>query len=390
MSLRPLRIGIVCYPTYGGSGALATELGRLLARRGHTIHFISYARPFRLINDFHPNIFHHEISSEEYPLFLGQLYTIQAAVKIHDIIRNVGLDVLHLHYALPHAISAWMAIEMLHPDRRIPTLTTLHGTDITLVGSKPAFYPAVKLGLDKSDALTCVSEWLARKTCELFSVCDRLGVIYNFIDPNVFKPATQACQRSSLALPDEKIIMHISNFRPVKRVKDVVRIFARISKQMPARLVMIGDGPEREEAVNLAENLGISHRVMMLGKQPVVENILPLADLLLFPSDGESFGLAALEAMACEVPVVGAHVGGLPEVVTHGECGLLYDVGDVESMAEGSLRILKDEELRREMGRKGRERAIAMFSSDRIVPQYEALYYAALDRAAVSLESYTI
>lgn len=390
MASKPLRIGIVCYPTYGGSGAVATELGRHLARRGHTIHFISYARPFRLLNDFHPNIFHHEITSEHYPLFLGQLYSISAAVKIHDIIRDVGLDVLHLHYALPHAISAWMASEMLRPERRIPTLTTLHGTDITLVGSKPSFYPAVKLGLDKSDGLTCVSNWLSRRTCELFTVCERLKVIYNFIDPAVFKPTTEVCQRSSFAAPDEKIIMHISNFRPVKRVPEVVRIFARICERMPARLVLIGDGPDREEAVLLAERLGISHRVMLLGNQPAVENFLPLADLFLFPSDGESFGLGALEAMACEVPVIGTRSGGLPEVVVDGECGVLCPVGDVDAMAEAGLRILADEELRRAMGAAGRQRAVEHFTADKIVPQYEELYYTLIDRARADLLTYSI
>ncbi|MCL5269371.1 MAG: N-acetyl-alpha-D-glucosaminyl L-malate synthase BshA [bacterium] len=374
MSETSLRIGMVCYPTYGGSGAVATELGRLLARRGHRIHFISYARPFRLAGDFHPNIVHHEIGSEYYPLFQGQLYTIAAAVKMHDIVRHIGLDLLHVHYALPHAISAWMAMEMLGEERRVPTLTTLHGTDITLVGSRPSFAPAVKLGLDKSGALTCVSQWLARHTCERFANCGRLRVIYNFVDPEVFTPDNHACNRRHFADDNEKILMHISNFRPVKRVTDVVETFARIAARTPARLVMIGDGPDREKAVLLAEKLGVTDRVAMLGNQPGVNHFLPMADLFLFPSDGESFGLAALEAMACEVPVVGADAGGLPEVVAHGECGVLCPVGDVECLAEESLRILTDADLGRRMGRAGRRRAIERFAARSIVPQYEELY----------------
>jgi len=371
----PLRIGIVCYPTYGGSGAVATDLGRILARRGHTIHFISYARPFRLAGDFHENIVYHEIGGETYPLFQGQLYTLSAAVKIYEIVNNEGLDLLHLHYALPHAISAWIAIEMLGERGAIPTLTTLHGTDITLVGSKPSFHPAVQLGLDKSDALTTVSRWLSNKTCEIFSICDRIQVIYNFIDPQVFKPGEGSCQRSHLAVPDEKIIMHISNFRPVKRVEEVVSVFARVARRLPARLVMIGDGPDREKAERRAEALGVADRVTMLGKQPGVEHFLPLADLFLFPSAGESFGLAALEALACETPVVGCCAGGLPEVVEDGVCGRLCETDDVDALAEATLEILGDDEQRLAMGQAGRRRAIDHFAADRIIPQYEALYH---------------
>lgn len=375
MTDRPLRIGVVCYPTYGGSGAVATELGRLLARRGHTIHFISYARPFRLIDDFHPNIYHHEISSESYPLFQGQLYTISAAVKIVDIIRHVGLDLLHVHYALPHAISAWMAIEMLAESRRIPTLTTLHGTDITLLGPKPSFYPAVKLGLDKSDGLTCVSHWLRRETCERFAVRGRMHVIYNFIDPDVFKPETSECHRAHFADPAEKLIMHISNFRPVKRVHDVIRVFARVAEQIPAKLLLIGDGPDQESAYVLSRELGVAERVIILGKQPNVECFLPLADCFLFPSDSESFGLAALEALACGVPVVGSRAGGLEEVIVDGQCGFLRPVGDVEAMARACMEILGNGELNGNMREAARRRAVEHFAADRIVPQYESIYH---------------
>lgn len=369
-----LRIGIVCYPTYGGSGAVATELGRLLARRGHTIHFISLSRPFRLLNDFHENIFHHEIGGENYPLFQGQLYTISAAVKITEIVKRAGLDLVHLHYALPHAISAWLAREMLGEQGTIPILTTLHGTDITLVGSKPSFYPAVKLGLDHSDRLTAVSKWLSIETCKLFKLCDGIEVIHNFVDTTIFTPECGGCVRAHYAAEGEKILMHISNFRPVKRIADVVAIFARVNERMPSRLLLIGDGPDREKASLVAEERGVSDRVLMLGKQPGVEHFLPLADLFLFPSDGESFGLAALEAMACEVPVVGVRAGGLPEVVTDGETGALRSLGDVYAMAEAAIEILSDKDKRREMGRAARRRAIEKFEAGIIVPRYEALY----------------
>ena len=371
-----LRIGIVCYPTYGGSGAVATELGRLLARRGHTIHFISYARPFRLLNDYHENIFHHEIGGESYPLFQGQLYTISAAVKITEIVRHVGLDLLHLHYALPHAISGWMAREMIGPEASVPIVTTLHGTDITLVGSKPSYYPAVKLGLDKSDYLTSVSHWLAGETCRIFGLCAErdMEVIPNFVDPSVFVPTRRITQRDHYAGRDEKILMHISNFRPVKRVADVVETFARVCRRMKARLLLIGAGHDSELAGITAERLGVSGRVLRLGKQPAVEHFLPLADCFLFPSEGESFGLAALEAMACEVPVVGVRAGGLPEVVVDGETGALCELGDLDAMATAALDIMTDPERQASLGRASRRRAIEHFGSERIVPQYERLY----------------
>jgi N-acetyl-alpha-D-glucosaminyl L-malate synthase BshA len=374
MASDSLRVGIVCYPTYGGSGAVATELGRMLARRGHVVHFLSYARPFRLLEDFHENIFHHEIPSENYALFNGQLYTIATAVQIYELANRVGLDVLHVHYALPHAISAWMAGEMLGAGRRVPTITTLHGTDITLVGSKPSFMPAVQLGLDKSDALTAVSHWLADRTCELFHLCDKVQVIYNFVDPKVFRRDRPTGHRASLANPDEKLIVHVSNFRPVKRVADVVTAFARVAAAMPARLILVGDGPDREQAIALAERLGVLERVVAVGKQASVENFMALADLFLFPSDGESFGLAALEAMACEAPVVGYRAGGLPEVVEDGRTGYLCEVGDVEALGRMCVEILSHPDLGRRLGRAGRERAIELFAADRVVPMYEELY----------------
>lgn len=371
---------MVCYPTYGGSGAVATELGRHLARGGHTIHFISYARPFRLAEDYHPNIVHHEITSEPYPLFQGELYGISAATKILEVIRNEGLDLLHLHYALPHAISAWIAMEMLDRGERIPAVTTLHGTDITLVGSKPSFLPAVQLGLDKSDHLSSVSRWLADRTRQLFKIRNPIGIIPNFVDPAVFSPHTERCRRDQFADPGEKICIHISNFRPVKRVGDVIRVFARISERTPARLLMIGDGPEREQAEVLTTDLGIAERVNWLGRQPSVARFLPCADLFLFPSNGESFGLAALEAMACGIPVIGASAGGLPEVVLDGKTGYLCEMGDIGAMAEAGLKILLDPDQQEAMGVAARHRAVDVFAAERIIPLYEKMYREILGR----------
>lgn len=383
---RPLKIGIVCYPTYGGSGAVATELGRLLARRGHTIHFISYSRPFRLANDDHPNITHHKIDTMEYPLFLGPMYGISASVRIRDIILEAGLDLLHVHYALPHAVCAYLANEMLEPERRVPVLTTLHGTDITLIGSTPAFHPAVKLGLDKSDSLSCVSHWLADKTCEYFDICERLNVIYNFIDTRLYtrEAPSGGPVRSEFAAEGEPLLLHVSNFRPVKCVPDVIRTFAMICARRPSRLVLVGDGPDLQPALELGRDLGVGDRVMAVGEREDARHFFAMADLFLFPSAGESFGLAAAEAMACEVPVIGARAGGLPEVVTDGETGLLYRVGDCAGMAGGALTLLADAEKRLRMGAEGRRQVLERFSPDLIIPQYEMLYDAMLRRSVAA------
>lgn len=382
MTPNRLKIGMVCYPTYGGSGAVATELGRALADRGHTIHFISYSRPFRLPHEDHPRIHHHQIDTMDYPLFLGPLYGISASVRIYDIIREARLDLLHVHYALPHAICAFLATEMLEPAERIPVVTTLHGTDITLIGSQPAFRPAVKLGLDKSDGITCVSKWLSDKTCETFDICDRLNIIYNFVDPEVYKPGDPAGRRGEFAAPGEALLLHVSNFRPVKRVPDVIRTFAGVCEKAPARLLLVGDGPEREAAMGLAVELGVGDRVQWLGEQREVKPYFAIADLFLFASDGESFGLAAAEAMACEVPVIGTRAGGLPEVLTDAEHGYLLEVGDDRGMAEAALRLIFDPARRRAMGAAGRRRVIERFAPGTIVPQYELIYGSILHRAA--------
>lgn len=382
MSDRPLKIGIVCYPTYGGSGAVATELGKILARRGHTVHFISYSRPFRLPYDDHASITHHKIDTMEYPLFLGPMYGISASVRIRDIILEADLDVLHVHYALPHAVCAYLANEMLEPARRVPVLTTLHGTDITLIGSTPAFHPAVKLGLDKSTTLSCVSHWLEDKTCEYFDICERLNVIYNFVDPALYRREEIAggVRRADFATTCEPLLLHVSNFRPVKCVPDVIRTFALICARRPSRLLLVGEGPDLHPALELARELGVGDRVITTGEREDVRALFAVSDLFLFPSAGESFGLAAAEAMACEVPVIGARAGGLPEVVTDGECGLLYSIGDCQGMAGGALQLLADASRRREMGERGRRRVCENFTPELIVPQYEMLYDAMLRR----------
>lgn len=379
---RPLSIGMLCYPTYGGSGAVAAEIGRHLARRGHTVHFISYSKPFRLAGDEIPNVHFHKIHTMEYPLFLGALYSMSASVGVYDVIRGGGVDLLHVHYALPHAICAFLAMEMLPPERRIPTLTTLHGTDITLIGNSPSFQPAVKLGLDKSDGLTCVSQWLSDRTCEHFDICDRLNVIHNFIDAEFFRPDRAAEFVETPRRPGEALLAHVSNLRPVKRVGDVIRVLAEVNRSRPARLLLVGDGPDREGALRLAGELGVADRVEVMGEREDVAPYLAASDLLLFPSDGESFGLAAAESMACGVPVIGALAGGLPEVVVDGEHGALLPVGDIQGMAAAALRILADEPRRREMGMAGRARVIEKFSPDLIIPQYERLYASMLRRRA--------
>lgn len=380
MNESPLNIGIVCYPTFGGSGAVASGLGQCLARRGHTIHFISYSRPFRLLCDSHPNIHHHEIDTMEYPLFLGPLYAISCSVRIADIIREANLDILHVHYALPHAVCAYLANDMLDPSERVPIITTLHGTDITLIGNSPAFRPAVKLGLDKSTLLTCVSHWLADRTCEYFDICERLNVIYNFIDTDLYSPDASTLARSDYAADDEALLLHVSNFRPVKRLPDVIRTFARVREAMPARLLLVGDGPELPLALNLAAELGLGDDVTSLGERRDIHEIFPLADLFLFPSDGESFGLAAAESLASEVPVIGARAGGLPEVVTDGKHGRLCEVGDTNAMGDAAIALLRDPDKRRAMGAAGRRHVLDRFSPDLIVPIYERFYYSALNR----------
>jgi N-acetyl-alpha-D-glucosaminyl L-malate synthase BshA len=369
-----MKIGITCYPTYGGSGAVATELGIELADRGHEVHFISYAQPFRL-DHFRERIFFHEVEMDQYPLFEHPPYSLALAVAIHDTARKQELDLVHVHYAIPHATSAWIAEEMLRGEQDLKIVTTLHGTDITLVGLHPSFQAITQFSILKSAGLTCVSEFLKDRTVEDFSVPrERIHVIPNFVDPEIFRRNKEPCHRATLAPHGERIIMHISNFRAVKRIPDVVEVFARLAAEVPARLVLVGDGPERPRAVERAEELGVSDQLLFLGKHQSVDELLACADLFLLPSKNESFGLAALEALSCGVPVIASRMGGLPEVVTHGETGFLFPMGNVQEMADAGLSLLKDPDRWTRFSEAARADAIGRFSTDRVVPMYEALY----------------
>jgi len=369
-----MKIGITCYPTYGGSGAIATELGIDLANRGHEVHFISYAQPFRL-DHFRERIYFHEVEMDQYPLFEHPPYSLALAVAIHDTARNQELDLVHVHYAIPHATSAWIAVEMLRQERDLKIVTTLHGTDITLVGLHPSFQAITQFSILQSHGLTSVSEFLKKRTVEDFHVPhQRVRVIPNFIDTERYRRDKEPCHRTTLAPSGERIVMHVSNFRPVKRIQDVVETFARIQKKIPARLVLVGDGPERPRAMERAQELGVTEHLLFLGKHQSVDELLACADLFLLPSKNESFGLAALEAMACGTPVIASDTGGLPEVVTHGETGYLFPLGDVDQMAEGALNLLEDKSLWTRFSQAARADAVERFSNDRVVPMYEVLY----------------
>ena len=369
-----MKIGMICYPSYGGSGVVATELGLKLALQGHEVHFISYERPFRL-DFFHQNIFLHEVEVFDYPLFKFPPYSIALTGTIVEVAKEVGLDLLHVHYAIPHAYSAFVAREIL--DKRIPLITTLHGTDITLMGSNQQFYDVIKFCLKTSDGLTAVSQSLKEKTERTFEVPGKIEVIPNFIDPEEYQPINTPCVqglRSRYASQGEKVVIHISNFREVKRVGDVVKTFALINQQVPAKLLMVGDGPERADAYHLAEELGISERVCFLGKQERVVELLSVSDLFLLPSAQESFGLVALEAMACQVPVIASDVGGLPEVIKDGKTGYLLPVGAIEQMAAKGINLLSNEALHSQIAAEARRHALEIFPADKIVSQYEDYY----------------
>lgn len=369
-----MKIGITCYPTYGGSGAVATELGLALAERGHEVHFVSYDQPFRL-DHFRERVFFHEVEMEDYPLFEHPPYSLALAVALHDTARKHELDLLHMHYAIPHATSAWIAHEMLGEQTDLKIVTTLHGTDITLVGLHPSFHAITRFSILKSHGLTAVSEFLRRETVRDFTVPEqRIEVIPNFIDTSIYRPGLEPCHRATLAPDGEKVVMHISNFRAVKRVGDVVTIFARMSAEHPARLVLVGDGPERPRVLLRAEELGVRDKVLFLGKHTSVHELLSCADLFLLPSASESFGLVALEAMACGAPVVASNIGGLPEVIEAGTTGYMFDVGDIQGMAEAGVRVLADDDLRASMSEAGRVLAEERFSADRVVPLYEQYY----------------
>jgi len=375
-----MKIGIVCYPTYGGSGVIATELGLGLARKGHEIHFITYRRPVRLAH-FQENVFYHEVDNEDYPLFEYPPYDTALTSKIVDVVRYQNLDLLHVHYAIPHAAVAYMAKKiLLGQGRYVPVVTTLHGTDITLVGNNRAFAPVVEFSINKSDGVTAVSQSLKDDTLHLFKIQHDIEVIYNFIDFERFRKTNKEHFKKIIAPDGERILVHTSNFRKVKRVEDVILIFKQVHDQVPSKLLMIGDGPERQNCERLCRELGLGNEVRFLGKQDAIEELLAICDLFIIPSESESFGLAALEAMACEVPVISSNSGGLPEVNIHGITGFLCEPGDVDGMASYAIQLLSDETMLQQF----RENALAQarrFDLNNILPHYEAYYEAVLKRS---------
>jgi L-malate glycosyltransferase len=374
-----MRIGITCYPTYGGSGVVATELGIELAHRGHQVHFISYSQPIRLTEP-HPNIHFHEVEVSQYPLFEYPPYDLALATRMAEVAELYELDLLHVHYAIPHSVSAMLARQMLGCDhlrqsRWLPYVTTLHGTDITLVGLDRSYLPITRFSIEQSDRVTAISNDLKRSTMESFSITKPIHVIHNFVNCDLYRRDEQAAARREVfATPDERLLVHLSNFRPVKRVTDVIEIFDRVQKKIPARLLMMGDGPDRRAAERLACEKGIHHKIDFMGKQDMIHEKLAMADVMLLPSEMESFGLAALEAMACEVVPVASRVGGLPEVIEDGVDGYLAPAGDVETMAARALEVLTDDALLSTMRKAARATAKARFCTTKIIPQYEELY----------------
>ena len=381
-----MKIGITCYPTYGGSGVVATELGLELAQRGHEIHFISYSQPIRL-NTPQPNIYFHEVGVSHYPLFEYPPYDLALATQMAEVAELYRLDLLHVHYAIPHSVSALLARQMLAAasagKRRLPFVTTLHGTDITLVGADPSYLPVTRFSIEQSDGVTAISNWLRERTLKDFEVKKPIQVIHNFVNLDTYCRDAHCGERRKEYSPNgERVLVHLSNFRPVKRLGDVVEVFDRVQQKIPARLLLIGDGPERSTAEWMVRRKGLQERVLFLGKQDRVQEKLAVADLMLLPSELESFGLAALEGMACEVPSVATRVGGLPEVIDEGKTGFLAEVGDVETMARHALDILSDTERLKEMGRRARQAAEERFAASRIIPQYEEFYRCVLERAS--------
>jgi L-malate glycosyltransferase len=382
-----MKIGITCYPTYGGSGVVATELGMELAQRGHDVHFISYSQPIRL-NTPSPNIHYHEVEVSRYPLFEYPPYDLALATRMAEVAQIYNLDLLHVHYAIPHSVSALLAKEMLASPstlgrRKLPYVTTLHGTDITLVGADRSYLPITRFSIERSDGVTAISKYLRDRTVLEFNVRHNIEVIYNFVNCDLYRRDPQARERrAQFADKDERLLVHLSNFRPVKRIPDVIEIFDRVQKEVPSRLLMIGDGPERSPAEWLVAKKGISDRVMFLGKQDNIQEKLAITDLMLLPSELESFGLAALEAMACEVPAIATNVGGIPEVIEHGRSGFLAQVGDVESMARFAIDLLSNPSRLETMAQTARFEAQSRFCTSKIIPQYEQFYREVMERAS--------
>jgi len=380
-----MKIGITCYPTYGGSGVVATELGLELAQRGHEIHFISYAPPIRLTGP-HPNIHYHEVEVTRYPLFDYPPYDLALATRMAEVAELYELDLLHVHYAIPHSVSAMLARQMLASGpkkRKLPFVTTLHGTDITLVGQDRSYLPITRFSIEQSDGVTAISQYLRERTLREFDIKNNIEVIYNFVNCDLYRRDPGAAQRRLEYAPNgERILVHLSNFRPVKRVTDTVEIFDRVRKQIPSKLLLMGDGPDRSKAEWLAVQKGIHDDVLFLGKQDQVHEKLALADLLLLPSEEESFGLVALEGMACEVVPIATRVGGVPEVIEHGKNGYLAKVGDVDAMAAYAIELLRDEKRLQEMAAMCRAVAQARFCARDVIPQYENFYRRVLERSS--------
>ncbi|MEK3881420.1 N-acetyl-alpha-D-glucosaminyl L-malate synthase BshA [Paenibacillus sp. PL2-23] len=380
---RKLKIGITCYPTLGGSGVVATELGKLLAEKGHEIHFITHSIPFRL-GKFHKNIFFHEVEVNEYYVFRFPPYDLSLASKMAQVAKMQQLDILHVHYAIPHAVCAYLAKQMIGDG--LKTVTTLHGTDITVLAQDESLKDLIRLAIHQSDAVTAVSNDLIAETRSLLDIMSPIDLTYNFVDKRVYYPRDVTSLRADFALPEEKILMHISNFRPVKRVGDVIDVFAKVCKDVPSKLLLVGEGPELSKMQCRIRNMGLEDRVHFLGKQEDVAHVISLADVMLLPSEKESFGLVALEAMACGVPTIGSNAGGIPELVTHGETGFLSPIGDVEEMAAHAIRLLKDEALMAGVKEACLHRARHEFCNDVITAQYESIYYRVLGIDAIDEE----
>ncbi|HUQ49143.1 MAG TPA: N-acetyl-alpha-D-glucosaminyl L-malate synthase BshA [Terriglobales bacterium] len=381
-----MKIGITCYPTYGGSGVVATELGIELAQRGHEIHFISYSLPIRL-TEAHANIHFHEVNVSQYPLFQYPPYDLALATRMAEVADTYNLDLLHVHYAIPHSVSALLAKQMLATarngsKRKLPFVTTLHGTDITLVGLDRSYLPITRFSIEQSDGVTAISNYLRERTLKEFDVQNEIKVIHNFVNCDLYRRDGAAAEdRALYAKPDERILVHLSNFRPVKRVLDVVEIFDRVQKKLPSKLLMIGDGPERSNAEWMAKKKGIQDKVIFLGKADNIHEKLPVADLMLMPSELESFGLAALEGMACKVPAIATNVGGVPELITHKENGYLAEVGDVDTMSKYAIEVLTDDAKLKNMGEAARFEAQSRFCSSKIILRYEEFYARVLERS---------
>lgn len=379
---QPLKIGITCYPSLGGSGVVATELGKLLAEQGHQVHFIAHSIPFRL-GSFHKNIYYHEVEVNDYYVFRYPPYDLSLATKMAQVAKMQQLDVLHVHYAVPHAVCAFLAKQMVGDQLKV--VTTLHGTDITVLAQDESLKDLIRLAINESDAVTAVSQDLIRETREVLDIHRNIDLTYNFVDHRVYYPRDSETLRRDFADPNERILMHISNFRPVKRVADVVDIFARVNEKVPSKLLLVGEGPDLPKIQCRIQEMGLSDRVHFLGKQDEIAHVISMADVLLLPSEKESFGLVALEAMACGVPTVGSLAGGIPELITHGETGFLAPIGDTNQMAEYVVKMFNDDKLSADLKKACLQRAKTIFCNEAIRSNYEQIYYRVLGREASEL-----